>query len=165
MNIKKLLEMQRNLDIEILERAGIKEYPFKNIKLALLVELGELANEWKGFKHWKKNKVINKEKLIEEWADCFHFALSLENELHQVAPAVIKNIDVIIEELDKGNWNMDVIEAFELNFQGILNIHYNSAVLLNIIALGRCLNISLDEMEQAYFNKNKVNHDRQAAGY
>lgn len=58
MNIRKLLDEQKELDKEILKRAGIKEYPFRNIKLALLVELGELANEWQGFKHWKKNKVI-----------------------------------------------------------------------------------------------------------
>lgn len=163
MNIKKLLEMQRNLDIEILERAGIKEYPFRNIKLALLVELGELANEWKGFKHWKKNKVINRDKLLEEWSDCFHFALSLENQLKQTDEMILENIDVVVARLDAiEEVSKDILEGFEITYE---NIIVEEDILTSIIALGRCLDITLDEMEQAYLNKNKVNHDRQASGY
>ena len=71
-----MLEDQKELDTAIFKNAGITQYPLENIRLSLLVELGELANEWKGFKYWKKDKKINREKLLDEFADCLHFALS-----------------------------------------------------------------------------------------
>lgn len=163
MNLKELLEKQKQLDTVILDRAGIKEYPFKNIKLALLVEISELANEWQGFKHWKKNISMDREKLVEEWADCFHFALSLENELKQTSEYILENIDTVIEILDRDTeLNRDVLEAFEMTYKYVTN---EENVLSTIIALGRCLGISLNEMEQAYLRKHKENYRRQENGY
>ena len=81
MNIKKMLEAQKKLDEANLKKAGIEEYPIEEVKTAYRVELGELLQEWKEFKYWKLSKgEIDREELLEEWADCCHFALSLENE-------------------------------------------------------------------------------------
>ena len=83
MNIKKMLEAQKKLDEANLKKGGIEEYPIEEVKTAYRVELGELLQEWKGFKYWKLSKgEIDREKLLEEWADCCHFALSLENKEH-----------------------------------------------------------------------------------
>lgn len=58
MNLNKLFEMQKELDEKILER-------FTNLKnedllpkkiLALQVELGELCQEWRGFKFWSEKQ-------------------------------------------------------------------------------------------------------------
>jgi dimeric dUTPase (all-alpha-NTP-PPase superfamily) len=62
MQLTKLYEMQQELDDRI-----VKEHPpgkgedrlAKKI-LALQVELGECANEWRGFKYWSKNQLPQK---------------------------------------------------------------------------------------------------------
>ena len=162
-----MLADQKNLDDRILSNAGIEEYPLKNMQLALLVELGELANEWQGFKHWKKHREINREKLLGEFADCLHFALSLENQFNKVSEYTKENIDEIVAKLDRECKNKDVIQGFEYAFDNTVNIvtHDDMSILLTIIALGRCLDISLDEMEISYYKKNKVNYKRQEEGY
>lgn len=165
MEIEELLQKQKELDALILDNAGLKEYPLESMKLALMVEIGELANEWQGFKHWKKQKTINRYKLLEEFADCFAFALSLENELHQMTPFVINNINEIIEKLDVYIENKDLLEGFKYSFESVINTNGEFTILLTVIGLGRCLDISLDDMTKAYLAKSKVNYQRQQQGY
>ncbi|MDP4143211.1 MAG: dUTP diphosphatase [Bacillota bacterium] len=155
MELKKLLSKQKELDNLIFKNAEISEYPKEKIKLALLVELGELANEVQSFKYWKKEQYIVRSKIEEEWADCFHFALSLENELHQANEAVINHIDLILDK-------EDIDKAFLVAFS---NVSDEQCVLATIVALGRCLDISLEEMEAAYNKKYKKNIERQQQGY
>ena len=50
MNIKKMLEAQKELDSALFQKGGLKEYPRKQIKTAYRVELGEVLQEWKLFK-------------------------------------------------------------------------------------------------------------------
>ena len=67
MNLSKLFEMQRELD-EHIEREHPrkpKEDRLAKKVLALLVELGELANEWRGFKYWSYNQKPKTEELGE----------------------------------------------------------------------------------------------------
>ena len=61
MNIQKLFEMQKQLDLRIEQQHPRQEGEDRLAKkiLALLVELGELANEWKIFKYWKVNPKSN----------------------------------------------------------------------------------------------------------
>lgn len=166
MDLKILLDKQKELDKTILKNAGLKEYPLNDMRLALLVELGELVNEWQGFKHWKKHKKINREKLLEEFADCFSFALSLENHLHQVEPPFIKKINKIVKDTDNAkDVDKDLTIGFIYAFESIPDDFTDMSILLNIIALGRCLDISLDEMQEAYLKKNKINWQRQKEGY
>ena len=77
MDILELIQMQRELDKICHGNAGLTYYPTEYVKVALLVELAELANEAQFFKFWKQNKHIDKKKILEEYADCLHFALSL----------------------------------------------------------------------------------------
>jgi len=58
MNLEKLFQMQKELDARI-EREHPREPGEDRLAkkiLALLVELGELANEWRGFKFWSKDQ-------------------------------------------------------------------------------------------------------------
>jgi dimeric dUTPase (all-alpha-NTP-PPase superfamily) len=160
LDIQKLLDMQKELDKTILDNAGIKEYPLENIKLALLVELGELANEWKGFKHWKKHKEINREKLLEEFADCLSFALSLENELHETDNTEV--IEVFNCAASQTYTNNELIIGLVEEFNKISS---GKDILINVIAIGAVFRISSEEMERAYLAKNKVNYERQNNGY
>src|SRR6266487_4141554 len=81
--IKKLQLEQENLDQFIRQKKNLTDTntkeSFIRTKVALLVEIGELANELKTFKHWKSQKDINWEKAKEELIDCLHFYLSWAN--------------------------------------------------------------------------------------
>ena len=75
-----LQEEQKKLDIFIHQQNKLEmKDTFFLRKIALLVEIGEAANELKSFKYWKKDKNINLEKSQEELIDCLHFFLSLAN--------------------------------------------------------------------------------------
>lgn len=57
MNLKPFFEKQQQLDQYIIKKKGLEGQDLlPNKILALQVELGELANEWRGFKHWSNNK-------------------------------------------------------------------------------------------------------------
>ncbi|MGG4449625.1 dUTP diphosphatase [Brevibacillus porteri] len=57
MNLTPLFEKQRQHDQYIIEKKGLEgQELLPNKILALQVELGELANEWRGFKHWSDSQ-------------------------------------------------------------------------------------------------------------
>lgn len=70
MNLTKLFEMQRELDERIIEQHGLQGEDLLPKKiLALQVELGELAQEWRGFKFWSKDQQPRYEKKSIAFAD------------------------------------------------------------------------------------------------
>ena len=162
MNIKKMLEAQKELDKANMKKSGLNEYPLEMIKTAYRVELGELLQEWKQFKFWKINKgEIDREKMIEEWADCMHFALSLELfvveklEINFIDKDYTKCLNLRIRYLDKNDIYGTLDDCYEIN----------STILNDTIALGLKLNYTLEELEQAYWRKNKINWERIEGGY
>ncbi|MBN3354046.1 dUTPase [Clostridium botulinum] len=159
-NLRELLKKQKELDGIILERAGIKKYPYESMKLALLVELGELANEVQSFKHWKQHKEINREKVLEEFSDCLHFALSLENQLNQFPDEFLDNFSISISIYKRSNKeiNQGFLQVYKFVLQGY-------SILLSVIGLGLRLGITLEEMEQSYLEKYETNIKRQQEGY
>ena len=150
MNIKKMLKTQKELDAALFEKGGLKEYPVEQIKTAYRVELGEALQEWKSFKYWKKNKgIIDINKLLEEIADCLHFALSLEDEIRNY------NYEAVFKHYDE----YDLYEIIDNCFT------IYGTVLGDTIALGLKLGFTPDQLEEAYYKKNKINWDRIANNY
>ena len=150
MNIKKMLKTQKELDAALFEKGGLKEYPIEQIKTAYRVELGEALQEWKSFKYWKKNKgIIDINKLLEEIADCLHFALSLEDEIRNY------NYEAVFKHYDE----YDLYEIIDNCFT------IYGTVLGDTIALGLKLGFTPDQLEEAYYKKNKINWDRIANNY
>ena len=150
MNIKKMLEAQEELDKAMFDYSGLKEYPIEQIKTAYRVELGEVLQEAKMFKYWKKNKgVISPIKILEELADCLHFALSLENK--------VENYSYLSEFTDE-----DFKEYERYSLYEIIDTCFTlySTVLADTICLGLKLGYSLDDLEKAYYDKNKINWER-----
>ncbi|WP_051624032.1 dUTP diphosphatase [Clostridium akagii] len=153
MDLNNLLKKQHQLDTIIFASSGENGYPLEKNKIALLVELGELAKEWKGFKYWSKNKVEDRVKLVDEFVDCLYFALSLENYLQQVKPPIVGHINKFMKEIDDDECHKNVLKCFKNAFESALNRFSHTVILISIIDLGRCLDITLDEMEQAYLAK------------
>jgi dimeric dUTPase (all-alpha-NTP-PPase superfamily) len=73
MNLQKLFELQRKLDEHIEKEHPRQEGEDRLAKkiLALQVELGELANEWRGFKYWSHDQ---EPRTIAERGVCVHCA-------------------------------------------------------------------------------------------
>ena len=66
MNLSKLFQTQKVLDQKIYDRfPGLKEEPWDWKILALLTELGECANEWRGFKKWSKDQKPRTKEIID----------------------------------------------------------------------------------------------------
>ena len=157
MNIKELIEEQQKLDEAMFEKAGITKYPFKEISLAYKVKVGEALNEWAGFKFWKTNKRVDRDALLEELADCLHFALSLEG--HYKSNEYF--YDIYEGKGDFLRANPDEKYIYE-------NIEYcmqDDEYLGNTIALALSMGFTREELVDAYYKKNKKNYERIVGGY
>lgn len=161
MNIQELFDIQKQLDDKILKEHCLEEYNLLEPKtLALLVELGELANETRCFKYWSKKGPSPQEVILEEYVDCLHFILSIglhegytdinpcqkdaEQEETELFLAMYKKTNQLQEESSRDKY-IELFEAF--------------------LALGRKLGFDWDEVNEAYLKKNEVNHKRQENGY
>jgi dimeric dUTPase (all-alpha-NTP-PPase superfamily) len=166
MNLKHLFELQAKLDERIYKEHPVQEGEDRLTKkiLALQVEFGELANELpEVFKFWS-NKKNNYEKALEELVDCLHFILSIGLELDFTAIDVWK-----VKEATTTN---QFIECFGT----IYNMHFQKRVNGEVpremyehlfacfIGLGEMLGFTWEQIEQAYYEKNKINHQRQDSG-
>lgn len=170
MNLSQLFQMQKVLDERIVKEHELEgQALLQNKVLALRVEIGELANEWRGFKFWSANQEANRyvyggldeiisRPLLEEYIDCLHFILSIGLEL---------GVDKSLETLDIKPFFCDKIaEQFNKLFILEWNFKFDYEFGLDLfIALGEMLGFTWGEIAAAYLEKNKVNHQRQDAGY
>lgn len=204
-----LFKTQEKLDNHIVEKKGLQSRNLLLERIASFqVELGELANEWRGFKFWSNNQeptttdicsICNddgfvhamvyeshdtkttvlcpackgeksdRNPLLEEYIDCLHFLLSIGNTIgHQ---------DIVIDS--------DYTEDTALKTFIYLNgkatslavdievrnqekhIRENYEIMFNMfIGLGeKYLGFTAPQIMKAYFDKNKVNYERQKVGY
>lgn len=163
MNLEKLFAMQRGLDQHIEDQHNLqKEDLFDRKVLALLVELGELANETRCFKFWSLKPASEKEVILEEFVDGIHFILSLGIEagftsgilLSDEVPQTKSLTEQFLTTYAKIEQfrTSRTQQAYQEMFQACLNI----AQLLGFTSV---------EIEQAYIKKNEVNYERQQQGY
>jgi|SRR5690625_1517269 len=196
MNLQPLFETQKTLDDRIEKEKGLEGQDLLDKKiLALQVELGELANEWRGFKFWSENQEPNTDicskcdgkgmytatvnnlsmtgkcnncygkgkhfdnPLLEEYVDCLHFILS-------IGYTIGRNYFVYDEFLEEKQTN--ITKQFQRVFGYAFLItedNYCSELLMSFINLGEMLGFTWEQIEQAYYDKNKINHERQSNGY
>lgn len=177
MNLAKLFEMQKVLR----DRINYNEPDrFNKLVLALLVELGECANEWRGFKFWSQDqeprtKVIvfgngeMKNPLLEEYVDGKHFLLELGIELGVGAEAIEGYIGNHKKKIGSLEYHFGYLynRISELMDSGSdEDRQYKLVQIFNAyIGLGYRLGFTWEQIESAYFEKNKINHDRQDSGY
>jgi len=175
MDLQKLFKAQRELDNRIVKEKELEGQDLLDKKiLALLVELGELANEWRGFKFWSDNQkpkpmsmVIGQHPLLEEYVDCLHFLLSIGNDFK-----INERTNLTVRKYEKHK----TTEIFNVLFGHIEALHHQAKRKANVIniynltfsdfvSLGSRLGFTWKEIEQAYYEKNKINHERQTDGY
>jgi len=179
MNIVHLFQLQKELDNKIIEKRGLQNVPlFQEKKLSFRDELSELLHVCRGHKYWSANnkpitKAVRNEgqmmeedkeyynPLLDEFVDVLPFALSigLEREWN-------KYIDAFVVRNSKGNTKTEIIDVFNDLYENKLWTAAHYKTLMNDLAyLGAALGFSAIEIYNAYLEKNKINHDRQASGY
>lgn len=161
-----IMEAQQELDKAILKSAGIFDYPLAEVIIAYNVELGELAQEWKGFKYWKKTKgEVDRSKLMEEYADCLHFAVSLTNHYVETSPASKRFLEAFLSTITEIEETKPVKERFIRCFDTDRHFEGGALLLIDTLRLGEGLGFTLEEIEEAYYYKNNINWERLRKGY
>ncbi len=165
MGLAKLMGMQKVLDERIRTEKGLEDQDLKlNTVLALYAELGELLNECRFFKHWSDDKEIRHEKALVEYVDGLHLILSIGLQLN------FDYIDLSFRTEESHKYG-DVDEQFKWIYVTLSKLSINEfepnyrLLVYEFISLGEMLGFTWQEIEQAYMDKNKVNHARQANGY
>lgn len=184
MNLQELFSKQAELDAHIEQehpRQPGEDRLSKKV-LALQVELGELANEWRGFKFWSKDqeprtreRVLiqvfeddepyysyeTKNPLLEEYVDGLHFFLSVGLEL-DITPIYVD--ESFKNDITKLFVNINSGVSTLLYPESVKDMNYLNA-FANFIRLGQLLGFACEEVEQAYDAKHQINFERQANGY
>lgn len=156
MNLKEIFESQKKLDKAFSDNISKKDERYFDTKIviALLVELGEFANEVKAFKYWKKDKKINWTKMLEEFADGIHFITSISYPL-----GVEPNLKPFIKHK---NFSLQLAYTYKL-FTKLLNHKDHESALKAYeayLGLGKLVNINEEDIINSYREKNKKNYER-----
>lgn len=186
----KLAPFQKQLDAHIIQKRGLEGQDLLlNTIFALQVEVAELANEVRFFKHWSKNQeprtyafeeldahqVREWNPVLEEYVDSLHFLLSIGNQLG----VDWKQIDVS----DEGTFGISrafgllmlnissmwkAADAYKMSGSirmKIETIRFLMPVSELLIDIGRLLDFTAQNIESAYMEKHEENYHRQANGY
>src|SRR5699024_3478988 len=153
--------MQRKLDAYIKKNHQLEEADLFSEKiLALLVELGELANETRSFKYWSTKAASDREVILEEYVDNVHFLLSL---------GIEKNYQFTHIEVEETKNNM--VEQFNEVYRKAIyfserqsEVNYKELVEA-YLQLANLLGFTEQAILNAYIEKNEVNYERQQSGY
>lgn len=109
MRFKDFLDKQKELDDYIIDNMELSlgfNHRLTNTILAAIVELGEMANEIRCFKHWSKKPSSSRSVVLEEYVDVLHFFLSIANQLkfteEAITDAYLKKYKKNIERQNSG---------------------------------------------------------------
>ena len=160
-NLEELYKLQAGLDADIAEKHSVTyESTHSRRLLALIVELGELANETRCFKYWSNKGPSEKAIVMDEYADGLHFLLSLGIPLHaRKYKYEIKgsgeDLTLQFHHLYQSATrllNDYSLEAYEDCFQKYLDLAVD-------------LGSTSEDIIDAYKSKLKVNYHRQETNY
>ncbi len=162
MDISKIVELQQRLDRRIYNKFDlIESSTFSKRKLALIVELSELANEVRCFKFWSLKEPSSNNIILEEFVDCFHFIVSLGLTMH----ADFMKVDFKDNSCDScltTQFTNIISMCSNLTIEN-LNLYYDLFNEINTLAFN--LGFTSNEIYDAYISKNEVNHLRQDNDY
>lgn len=161
MHLQELFAVQKQLNDRIVAEHQLDPGTLRGKKLlALLTELGELANETRCFKYWSEKPPAPREKILEEYVDCLHFILTigLDNGYTDVEPILHEQaLDLTTQFINTFLAVNELISVASCNSYQVLLEDFHS--------LGLALGFSGDEVQEAYLMKNQINHRRQDEHY
>lgn len=157
--IKEMAKMQEALDEALLEKGRklgkIEEYDKERTTFALIDELGELVHELKGDWCWWKatQKPVDRQKVLEELVDCWHFGLSLDNHGN--------NLDC----MDSDYMKLFVYSPLKCITWVISSVRTYQCVAEKLYSLTYALGFTMEDVYNGYIAKNKENYARIERGY
>lgn len=163
--IKEMLQMQKKLDEAIMEEYGLTEIDEENLRMAILDEVGELTHELKAnWCWWKKTQApVDKQKVLGELVDIWHFVLSYQNHFNFGEEARLSYLNE--EELSNGM--LKRLRTKKSNLSKVLTrlVIFESSIIPVLIAITEYLGFTIEQVYEAYCDKNKVNYQRLKEGY
>lgn len=162
LDFKEIFLLQSQLDKTIQENHKVS-YPqiHEKLKLALLVELCELANEVRFFKYWSNKKPSPKSVVLEEYVDGIHFITSLC--LSKKANSLF-NINDKYKKADKDELTKLFLDLSS-KIKSLDSVSKIKDWYKNYLILGIKLGLSIKDIQKSYINKNKINFKRQENNY
>lgn len=156
MNLQQLFKLQKDLNEKICISKNLDESTLNSKKfLALLVELGKLANETKSFEYWSNAKPSKKGVLLDYYVDCFHLILTLGlDKLYTNISPKLKPNDYNISEQFL-NLYVDINDLIVTSSKD----HYTT-LFEDFLSLGLRLGFSLNQIESSYIIKNTSNNEK-----
>lgn len=160
MNLNTLFQKQMKLDEHIYKKQGVEAKDiFEKKIVALICELYELVNELQFFKYWKGAILVDHEKATKEYIDVIHFTISIANDLGVDEHEYVQTEPKDLNKLIIGITNLATVISTSKNAEHV------KSLINNVIALGYQLNLTEQDVIEAYDKKNAVNYERQKVGY
>ncbi|WP_077214192.1 dUTP diphosphatase [Bacillus dakarensis] len=163
MELQEIFKMQKGLDQHIEKKHGLEQSDLFDQKvLALLVEIGELANETRSFKFWSLKSPSPQEVILEEFVDGIHFMVSLG------LNCGFEKIEVISSRHSK---ECTMTEQFLTVYESVQHFRKKRTVeaykkmFEDYLFLASLLGFKDEDIKEAYIKKNEVNYKRQQDGY
>ena len=150
--LNEIYELNKQLDQEFIKKYPLKEGEWKDKNLlALLVEIGELANEVQSFKYWNHKKATSKELILEEYADVLILTLCFSSYFdadvsHLISDLMYRSIDTQFLEL-----YLAVSE-----FQKKYTKEQIERILSKVLVLGSSLGFEEQEIRKAVIKKMEI---------
>lgn len=165
MKLTKFYDAQRILDAKITQEKNLVGRDlFSKKRLALIVELAELANEVKeNFKFWS-NKKNDYDKALVELVDCFHFILSIGIDFGVVSGRRVEEVNY---RAINAHVHLKIEDVFTEFIASAARLSSTTYIMFmnDFLALIDTLGFSWAEFEEAYYAKNLINHERQNTSY
>lgn len=164
MTLLEISTLQKELDARILSlhQESIAS-TFRKRILALLVELGELANETKCFKFWSSKPASERAVILDEYVDGIHFLVSLGNDLHIDFSKIQYETNPKAVTISEQFLNCyDQITCFMSQKQDATQF---LVMLEEYFCLGSMLGFTFADIVEGYLLKNQKNHQRQDSNY
>ncbi len=156
---KEIYEVNKKLDDVFIEKYhSTIDYDKKNI-VEFLVELGEFANETKCFKYWTVKKA-QKEKVLEEFADCITMSL-----------LYFHLLNLELEELDNPIETENVLDVLMMLYEQVLTLNRKleedtvRSIFSNLLYLGTFFQFTEEEIQEAIRKKQKITWERLNSDY
>lgn len=164
--IKEMLQMQVKLDKAIMEEYGLDEIDEEKLNLAILDEVGELTHELKAnWCWWKKTQApVDDKKVLGELVDIWHFVLSWENNFNGGEEEGLLTCEQTMKKIDENRWSIEncrngiVIKLADLSSFSLWKVE-------PLIAITEYLGFTIEQVYEAYCEKNKINYQRLEEGY
>lgn len=163
--IRKMLKKQAKLDKAIMKEYGLEELDEEKLNLAILDEIGELTHELKAnWCWWKKTQaLVDKEKVLGELVDIWHFVLGYQNNFNEGEEGLGSAPDVKKRVKQQCDLMHSIDDA--LIYEFIQLVSYPFYRIESLIAITEYLGFTVEQVYEAYCDKNKINYQRLKEGY